>query len=180
MQYSYGEEINYYITKLNSDNVDLVQSFTCGNELIDHYLKNEAYRDEKAVTYLYLEESSNLMLGFASISCSGILCQHEKTCITRPSISINYFAINTEIQHLPYDREQGEDRYCISDQMFCDLLSMCRMISNEYIGAEHVTLYSVPKAYSFYRRNMMSEFTEYMTRENYPYIEGCIPMFMAL
>lgn len=180
MKYSCGKEINYKIDKLSSSNVDLVSTFSCGNESIDKYLHVDAFNDSKSVTYLFMEDETNRILGFSSISCSGIVCKYEESLVIHPSISINYFAILKEIQHLPFDDKPSKDRYCISDKMFIDLLKICNKISEEHIGAANITLYSVPSAYSFYKRNLMQDYTKYMTRESHSYIKDCIPMFMPL
>ena len=180
MGYSCGKEIQYHTEKLCAENVGLVQQFVCGNESIDKYLRVNAVEDTSVVTYLYVEDETKKVLGFASICCSGIVCKYEKTCVMHPSIEIKYFAVSSEIQHLPFDDKPAKDRYCISDQFFCELLKRCCEISEEHIGASHITLYSVPSAHGFYKRNLMADYEKYMTKESYSFIDGCIPMFMPL
>lgn len=180
MAYTSGKEIRYHCEKLTRENVGLVRTFSCGNEEIDKYLRQDAIDDDKSVIYLYIEEDSSSILGFASISCSGIPCKFEKSFIVHPSILINYFAVSTQIQHLPFDDKPSRDRYCMSDHLFCDLLKLCRSISEDHAGAINVFLYSVPTARGFYARNLMQEYEKFMTRENHTQIEGCIPMFMPI
>ena len=64
--------------------------------------------------------------------------------------------------------------------MLCEVLKKLIEISEEAISFDYILLYSVPEAVNFYRRNGFYEFTEFMKKDSYNYIDGCIPMFFTL
>ena len=71
-------------------------------------------------------------------------------------------------------------KYYISDAFLCLLIQEIRRIAEAYIGATHIILYSVPDAIHFYERNLFGDFERYMKPEQYHYLDGCKPMYMAL
>ena len=176
--YKYGQQINYTIEKLSPDNGKLLGDFSCGNEVIDHYLYEDAIKDTSSICYVCIDSSSNEVIGFAALSCSGIHFEVDSMRKTIPAIQITYFAIDIKIQDLLYDDK--DDHFYFSDMFLCDMIKMCRDITENYIGAEYIILYSVPDAKHFYERNMFEDYTQYMKSDRYAYLDDCVPMFMQL
>jgi hypothetical protein len=53
-------------------------------------------------------------------------------------------------------------------------------ISYNYLGAKFITLYSVPAAAKFYRRNEFKPLEPIMVSIYDRYVEGCIPMYFKM
>lgn len=49
----YGKDITYKMELLSRENYELVCSFSCGNEVIDDFLRKEALDSEDLRTYLF-------------------------------------------------------------------------------------------------------------------------------
>lgn len=45
-KYTYGKEVEYTIEKLTQKNIFYTETFDCGNEEINHYLKHKALDDD--------------------------------------------------------------------------------------------------------------------------------------
>lgn len=176
--YQYGREINYSIIKLSPDNEKLLGDFTCGNKSIDHYIHHDCLRDSNNICYLCINDDTRTIIGFATLSCSGIHYKVDNISQTLPAIQISYFAIGNEYQKLIYDEE--DEHFYFSDKFFGEILIKCREITETHIGAQYLVLYSVPAARHFYERNFCTDYTEYMVRDNYPYLKDCIPMYYEL
>ena len=67
-----------------------------------------------------------------------------------------------------------------SDYCWNYLLARINEITEQYCGAEHVVLYSVPEAVSFYKRNYFQSFTDLMEMPSNSFVDGCVPMFLNL
>jgi hypothetical protein len=154
--------------------------FSCGNAEIDRYFKESADKDCDCVTYVFSDTDTGDIIAFASLRCSGIIFQDSNHIELFPAIEIRYFATDERFQHIQMQTDLPEDRYCISDSVFCELMRMIRDISCRTVGAEYVVLYSVPSAVGFYRRNLFEEFNEAFTPERHRYINDCLPMYLPL
>ena len=78
-------------------------------------------------------------------------------------------------------RDKDSKRYeTLSRALFGILIKYIESITINYVGATHISLYSVPQAVNFYKRSGFVEFASYMQRDKKTYIEQCIPMFLAL
>jgi hypothetical protein len=64
--------------------------------------------------------------------------------------------------------------------MLCEIMKKLLEISENVISFDYILLYSVPDAVSFYERNGFSKFDEFMEKDSYIYIDGCVPMFFVL
>lgn len=176
--HKYGQEINYRIERLSPDNSRLLGDFSCGNEAIDDYLHEQALEDTKNVCYICIDEDRNSVAGFAALSCSGIQYVVDQRRETLPAIQISYFAVANDIQRLVFD--ETDEHFYFSDMLFAEILQKCREITEEYIGAEYVILYSVPTAKHFYERNFFKDYSEFMQSDHYQYLNDCVPMYMQL
>lgn len=176
--YKYGKDIKYSIEDLFSIDDKLIENFSCGNTEIDKVLK-----DESSMEYtvkVVVDTERNCLIGFIAYQASGIRLHYKNTYITKSALQVNYFAIDTQYQHLPYDELDNEDKYNFSDEIFCQFLKLFREISDKYLYFEYIILYSVPNARNFYLRNCFEDFNIYMNPDNYRYLDGCMPMFATV
>lgn len=193
--YRYASEIdekNIIIQKLCSSNVDLIKDFICGNDYIDEFLKKKALYDRESTTHLIIEKSSDLLLGFFSLSASGISFNMSETDISRDkknrfnisAVEIDFFAVNKPFQHMFFDEisEKEKEEYFLSDILFEKIIEFIVEL-REYIGFRSVVLYSVPNSKNFnkplgiYERFGFISFKDYMEQDRKRFLEGCIPLF---
>lgn len=155
-------------------------SFSCGQPYIDRYFETDMFRDTSAVPYCFwTDDSKQELVGIAALSCSGIIIKSADQFNITPAIEVKIFAVDEKYQHIKFP-QADEDNGHWSDYCWNYLLSQIYTISDEICGAEHVVLYSVPEAVSFYKRHSLQSFTELMTMpSNYP-VSGCTPMFLNL
>ncbi len=193
--YKYASEINeenIIIQKLYDDNVYLIKDFVCGNDYIDEFLKKKAIYSRESTTHLILEKSSNLLLGFFSLSASGIsfnmsevnTLREKKNRFNISAVEIDFFAVNKPFQHMFYDEisEKEKEEYFLSDILFEKIMEFILNL-RESIGFRSVVLYSVPnskdsnKPLNIYERFNFVSFKDYMEQDRKRYLEGCIPLF---
>lgn len=166
----------HYIEVFDSEHVPYALDFSCGNAEIDKYFRNEALVDCSGVSYVYRNYRSKDIIGLASLSCSAIILNDSSVTELIPAIKVSYFAVSEKYQ----DVDATGGHYYISDNFLCLLIQEIRRITESYVGATHIILYSVPDAVHFYRRNLFTEFEEFMKPERCRYLDGCIPMYMPI
>ena len=174
-----GEDIPFEIVLFTSKYKNAVKDFDCGNEVINQYLTEQAYDDINAVTYLVINSDNKEVIGFISLCCSGIrYTTDESFHVTLPAVEIKYFAIINSLHKLVFD--DTDDHFYFSDKVLCEVLRMCRDISERIIGARYILLYAVDSAVRFYERNLFTPYTEFMSKDKIRFLDGCTPMFMEL
>ena len=89
------------------------------------------------------------------------------------------FAVDEKYQHKVFP-DADEDGGHWSDYCLNYLLYEINIITENVCGAEHVVLYSVPEAVSFYKRNSFESFTDLMQMPSNYFVDGCVPMFLNL
>ena len=176
--YSYGNEVKYKITDLSSVDEKLIEDFSCGNDEIDKVIKNR--NSIEGTVKLVVDEEKECLIAFISYQASGIRLCYCNDAITKPALQINYFAMDSRYQHLPYGNSEEDDKYNLSDDIFCRFLNIFGNISDEHLYFEYIILYSVPNAKNFYKRNSFEAFNIYMSPDRYNYLDGCSPMFMLI
>lgn len=178
--YSYGKQVKYSVIDLSSVDEKLIEDFSCGNNEIDRIIKNK--NSPESTIKLVMDDKKKCLIGFIAYQASGIRLYYENTAITKPALQINYFAIDSRYQHLQYDNHEDfqENKYNLSDEIFCEFLKLFRKISEEFLYFEYIILYSVPNAKNFYIRNFFEEFNTYMSPDKYRYLDGCLPMYMSI
>ncbi|MDD5944742.1 MAG: hypothetical protein PUD43_03340 [Clostridia bacterium] len=177
----YGKDITYKMELLSRENYELVCSFSCGNEVIDDFLRKEALDSEDLRTYLFISE--NEVIAFVTLACSGIRHTYQSTKAMLSAIEIKYFAVLEKYHAMLYDEESydpSDKNYTLSDCIFGEVLRFCGYLKSNVIGARYLVLYSVPNARHFYKANFLEEFNEYMEEDNIRFLDGCIPMYMEL
>lgn len=177
---------NIILKPLTKDNFYLVKGFCCENEVFDNFLLKEALFDNSTKTYLILYE--NILLGFFSLSASGISIindSHENKESHRFNISaieISHFALNKHFHHLYYDRQAKEEneKYFLSDICLEYILTYIVENVTTIIGAKFIILYSIPKAESLYKRLDFKNFESFMIPNHKRYYEGCTAFFLKI
>lgn len=176
----YGNEIKLSKPIKMSEELKInVQGFNCGNEIIDDYLKNRSFSDPQTVTFIIIDEDSNSVVCYYSLSCSGIVISHGtggKITIF-PAVEIKMFAIDEEYQHIKYSEE---DDVNLSDELFWLVIGEIYDFTDNRCGSDKIILYSVPKAESFYTRNSFKRFNNLFIPSSSLFIDGCIPMYMDM
>lgn len=170
---------DFYMEVVSKDSASIFSSFSCGNEEIDKYFREKAADDAEKVCYAYRCKQDESAIGFATLCCSGININHLKLVKLAPAMKIDYFAVSEKYQDMRFPGSDEQEHFYISDAFLCELIRTAINISDVYIGAGYIILYSVPDAVHFYERNRFETFTEYMKPENERYLEGCTPMYMS-
>lgn len=176
----YGNDITIKIIKYTENEKTIAQDFNCGNDVISNYLKEKAHDDPQAVTFIAVDNSNDSIIGYYSLSCSGLAVDHGYSgkITIYPAVEIKMFAVDGKYQHFPnsVDPEDGN----LSDTVFSGVISHIYNFTDEQCGADNIVLYSVPEALNFYKRNGFSEFKNFMHPSESWFTDGCIPMFMTL
>ncbi len=183
MKYKYGNEYKISCYKVKEIDVSLLEKFKCEYTAISRFVKKECMETQEDVTYFFIDEENNRIIGVCAISCSGISTIDDLGGVSYrtslPSVEIDYFAIDEEYRNIPYSPEST--RYdTLSKALFFNMLVQIRIISKEYVGATHIQLYSVPKAVHFYERCGFEPFDGFMLRENDPHSSTCKPMYCVI
>lgn len=114
----YGNQIAIELpVKVGKENNAYIQSFNCGNEVMNEYLKYQAEDDAQAVTFILIDQTARAIIGYYSLSCSGFIVESMGHFTIYPAVEIKMFAIDERYQHLPYsaEKEDGTFSDCIFD-----------------------------------------------------------------
>lgn len=190
MNYLFGNEIEYECYPIEKQDKHLLQSFTCGNQQIDYYLhkeliSNEYVDVEEGLPFKVIDLSSGEMIAFFSLSSSGIINQLDNYINIFSAIKINLFAVKSDYQKLHIDANSKyatnkAEHFYFSDNILCDVIRYCRLLSELFLGVKYLVLYADKQAYHFYKRNMFDDFLPFMQKENNMKINKNIPMYMFL
>ena len=183
IEHRYGTDYNITFRAITKNDIDILNDFDCGNSSINDFIRNKSLNSNKDITYIFFDTQNNTLVGFCSVCCSGISINESDGCKTYttilPAVEIDFFAVDERYRSIPYDRDSK--RYdTLSSVMFSYMIEYISDLTSTYIGATHICLYAVPKAVSFYKRCGFKEFEAYMYRDELPYVESCIPMYMPL
>lgn len=174
----FGQQIPVRIEVLSSANRHLTRYFFCGNPSIDQYFQYEALDDATAVTYLVIHEGREKLIAALTISCSAIFLSKKQQFSTLLSaMEVVYYAVDVDYQGLPY--RPGDER-SMSHYIFSYMVEMMRGISRENVGAAKIVLYSVPEAWTFYRRLGFVPFSGSMYGDRGTFVKDCVPMYFDL
>lgn len=182
--YNYG--VNYSITlrRVERSDMDILQKFQCENGSIKTFIQRGCLTSQGNVSYIFIDEENNIIIGFCSIRCNGISTlkfdsNDEEYNTSIPAVEITYFAIDERYRRLPFDKSSTEHE-TLSQFLFLKMLGIISEISQNSVGATHVCLYSVYRAQNFYKRCNFQLFKTFMQRDNHPDIRNCIPMFTII
>ena len=186
----YGENIKYKYELITPEDYSKLQAFSCGNKKLDGYIQKDIVSSGKIDTddglpFKVYNLENNEIIAVFSLAASGII--HKQTNYTHilPAIKIDIFAVDVKYQKMHMDIESQEaespdDHYYLSDSIMCDVIKHCRKVAEEKLTAKYIILYADKKARRFYERNMFSDFTEFMEKENNMEIAKNDPMYMEL
>ena len=184
IKHEYGRDYSISFRRININDKELLTQFKCENCAIRDFIQNRSVESDKDVSYVFIDEENNRIMGFCAICCTGIsvtdIDSKGKPYLTSlPSVEIDYFAVDEEYRGKKLDA--SSTRYqTLSQFFFFYILDHIKSISTDYVGATHVCLYAVPKAESFYKRCGLDNFAEYMNKDEIPFLEGCVPMFCKI
>lgn len=177
----YGRDYSVDIQILTEANEQYVSDFHCGNPSIDLYFQMQASTDRTSVTYLFVDDESDSLIGCVTVACSAIFTKRASDyqySTLLSAMEIKYLATAEQYQHIPYSSE--EDTQSLSDVIFDYMLLQMEDISHTKIGASKIVLYSVPTAVSFYEKHGFKEFGDAMYGDEGDYLEGCKPMYFDM
>lgn len=174
----YGENIRLSKAKLlTKDDIVSVQTFDCGNDVINNYLKEHACNDPRSATFVIYDTKENQVISYYSLSCSGFVMNHNSHITIYPAVEIKMFAVDDKYKHIPFSQD---DSFTLSDYIFCNVISRVYDFTEKECGADKIILYSVPRAENFYIKNGFIRFQEFMLKSESMFLDGCIPMYMDL
>ena len=186
MATKYYRDFSISFKRADSDDKDILSNFECENQSIRNFARHSSIKSKKDVTYLFIDDEANAVIGFCSIRCSGISItefeeddENKPYTSTIPAVEISCFAIDERYRKIPID-ENSKKYETVSHALFLYMLNYIKGISADTVGATHVCLYSVQRAKNFYKECDFLEFSEYMKRDEKPYIKNCIPMFYVI
>ena len=109
-----------------------------------------------------------------------ILLKKVYVILTRKSQGANIYDDGFLKVNFELGTVRQKENECLLSPTEYRILKKLIEISEEAISFDYILLYSVPEAVNFYKRNGFCEFTEFMKKDSYNYIDGCIPMFFTL
>ena len=184
----YGEEIKYSIDLLEYSDKESIQLFSCGNDKIDHYIKNEIFNGstlniDDGLHFKICKKNTTEIIGFYSLAISGIIHKVDNYMHVLPAVKIDVFAIDKKYQKLHFNEESElseKDHYYFSDQILCEVIRKCRDISESQLLINFIILYAAKDAVKFYTRIFFSPFKNFMEPETNSEVNSLEPMYMPL
>ena len=190
VKYLYGEEVKYEYDLLKLEDFELLQAFSCGNEKLDYYIHwvlihNEQIDTEDGLPFKVWNKDTGEIIAVFSLASSGILAEIGNYTHILPAINFDIFAVDINYQKLHMDEysknDPDPDEHCyLSDDILSKVIRRCRNIAEKEAIARFIVLYADKKARRFYERNLFSDFSEFMKKENNMEIAKNDPMYMRL
>ncbi|MCR5218146.1 hypothetical protein [Treponema sp.] len=190
MSYKYGEEVLYKIRLLKFSDKKNIQDFSCGNECIDNYVKNEIFSDselntEDGLHFIVYIKKTKKIIGFFSLAASGIIHKVDNYVKILPAIKIDIFAIDVNFQKMHFDKDSKaesnpDNHFYFSDKIMGEVIKRCQSISEKHLKARFIVLYADKKALRFYKRNKFANLEKFMEPEKNQEVKNLTPMYMEL
>ena len=183
-KYNYGCDYSMSFHRVDINDSDLLSKFRCEYPAISHFIQNQSIESKDDVSYVFVDDENNRIMGFCAICCTGISVtamdnEGKEFTTSVPAVEIDYFAVDEEYRSLKLDEDSN--RYeTLSRAFFLYMLEYIKEISIKNVGATHICLYAVPKAVSFYKRCGFEPFEEYMNPDEIPFLKNCTPMFCVI
>ena len=142
------------ISELQQRHKKILDSFSCGNIVIDNFLKsNDAYNSSIGKTYVLLSENEQMVIGYYTISTGSVdYIDGALRIKDAGAININYFAIDESFQKNVVFEENGAKTY-VSDYLLDDCFQRIESIRSKDVGFSYITLDSTPEGVWLYERN---------------------------
>ena len=145
-----------------------ISDFDSGHEVFDDYLRRQY--DGSAIHYI-VETETDRLIAYFSLVASALMTGDPASLNAASAIELKMFALDK--------RFQGTG---IAPVLLEAVIDMISFYASEYVGAEFITLYSVPIDHvaRLYERNGFQRVEGALTAFKSDFTEGCIPMFKAL
>lgn len=156
------------ILKFGYNHCSLVKDFSCGNIIIDNFLKSgDALDLNQGITYIMLPESDDIIIGYYNISAGRVDQIEETNGYIRyipmgGAININYLAVAKDYQKINITQDDSCKAY-LGDYLLHDCEK--RIVSlRKHVGTSFITLYSTKEGYHLYHeRNSYEDFEDDMS-----------------
>ena len=147
---------------------DLAKNFSCGNIVIDNFLKSgDALDENQGITYVLLSDKKDFIIGYYNVEV-GRVDQADRigdNIVYKPmggTVNINYLAVHNKFQGTKLAEIEGQKIY-LGDY----LLRHCERLILELrkqVGIVFVTLNSTKQGYHLYHdRNSYMDFEDDMS-----------------
>lgn len=173
----YGSDLSLSLENLSKKIIDQYE-FNCGNEYINSCYSKSMDNIETA-DFVFIDTNKNDIVAYFSLTCSAIMVEMEKSAINLvPAVEISIFALAVDYQGMPMTDKRTSSK--LSKFLFEMIINRVYDFTEEYCGAGRVVLYSVPKAYNFYKKFGFSDFSSIMRGDASTALKDCIPMYYIL
>lgn len=142
------------IEKYTREYENLRDSFKCGNNIIDNFLREGNALDEnQGITYVMLSDKRDVIIGYYNIEVGRIDQREEvgNNIFYRPmggTVNINYLAIHRDFQGIKVATVDDKNIY-LGDILLNDCER--RILSlRKQVGITFITLYSTNEGYHLY------------------------------
>lgn len=155
------------IQKMSFDIKNLTKSFSCGNLVLDNFIKsNNALDENQGITYLLLSDDKNSLIGYYNISVGRVdnIQKINGVEYYEPmggAANINYLAIRREYQGQS-QAPPGEPKIYLGDLLLNDCEKRILKIRKS-IGISFITLHSTEEGHKLYERNDYYPFEDDMS-----------------
>ncbi len=190
MKYLFGEDVKYKYDLVKPEDVDNLQAFSCGNEKLDYFIKEEMFDDDgvnadDGLPFKVWDTKTGDIIAVFSLAASGIVWKVDNYTHILPAIKIDILAVDVRYQKMHMDIESQQNsnpdaHFYLSDSILCKIIKHCRDLAENKLAARYIILYADKAARRFYERNMFSDFGEFMEKENNNEIDQNDPMYMKL
>lgn len=154
-----------------------IDSFDCGNQKINRYLKEKVFHDVNSNTFVYIDVGLDNIIAFVTLACSSIdVCDEQSFVFVEKvsAVEIKHFAISKEYQHMKYKSTSKET---LGDILFDDIIERIYDLTNKGIKAGKIILSSNKSAISFFKKHSFKEFS---TPSKFTPKDDGIPMYYDL
>ncbi|MCI9489552.1 MAG: N-acetyltransferase [Dorea sp.] len=156
------------IEKYTREYENLRDSFKCGNNIIDNFLREgNALNENQGITYVMLSDKRDVIIGYYNIEVGRIDQREEvgNNIFYRPmggTVNINYLAIHRDFQGIKVATVDDKNIY-LGDILLNDCER--RILSlRKQVGITFITLYSTNEGYHLYKgRNSYEDFEDDMS-----------------
>ena len=156
------------IEKYTREYENLRDSFKCGNNIIDNFLREGNALDEnQGITYVMLSDKRDVIIGYYNIEVGRIDQREEvgNNIFYRPmggTVNINYLAIHRDFQGIKVATVDDKNIY-LGDILLNDCER--RILSlRKQVGITFITLYSTNEGYHLYKgRTIYEDFEDDMS-----------------
>lgn len=155
------------IKRYTKEYENLAKQFTCGNIIIDNFLRDGSALDvNRGITYVMLSEEEDYIIGYYNIENGRVdrietVGNQDVYELMGGTININYLAIHSKLQG-SLVAQYGENKIYLGDLLLRDCEKRILKLREE-TGISFVTVCSTKEGYHLYHvRNGYEDFEEDM------------------